>query len=108
VILLMDIFLVVLNEKIRRKLVKLPIHITTNLYLWIESVTHEGLLKVRKIPGYHDEPLKGTRKGQRSIRLSRAYRAIYKIDNNGKIYSQQLTFRGGVNRNEPRSLHASK
>jgi len=34
---------------------------------------------VRKIPGYHDEPLKGDRAGQRSIRLSRAYRAIYEI-----------------------------
>lgn len=34
---------------------------------------------IRKIPGYHDEPLKGDRSGQRSIRLSRAYRAIYEI-----------------------------
>ena len=31
------------------------------------------------MPGYHDEPLKGRRAGQRSIRLSRAYRAIYEI-----------------------------
>lgn len=28
-------------------------------------------------PGFHDEPLKGTRQGQRSIRLNRSYRAIY-------------------------------
>lgn len=41
--------------------------------------------EVRKIPGYHDEPLKGTRTGQRSIRLSKAYRAIYEIDQEGKI-----------------------
>jgi toxin HigB-1 len=27
--------------------------------------------------GFHDEPLKGDRKGQRSIRLNKAYRAIY-------------------------------
>jgi proteic killer suppression protein len=33
----------------------------------------------RRIPGYHDEPLKGARTGQRSVRLSRAYRAIYEI-----------------------------
>jgi len=32
---------------------------------------------VRKIPGHHDEPLKGSRRGQRSIRLSKSYRAIY-------------------------------
>ena len=38
-----------------------------------------GLDEVRKVPGYHDEPLKGDRIGQRSIRLSRAYGAIYEI-----------------------------
>lgn len=38
-----------------------------------------GLDEVRKIPGYHDEPLRGDRRGQRSIRLSRHYRAIYAI-----------------------------
>ena len=32
---------------------------------------------MRKIPGHHDEPLKGSRRGQRSIRLSKSYRAIY-------------------------------
>lgn len=37
------------------------------------------------IPGYHDEPLKGNRTGQRSIRLSKAYRAIYIIDNDDNI-----------------------
>jgi proteic killer suppression protein len=37
------------------------------------------LEEVRKAPGYHDEPLKGDRLGQRSIRLSRSYRAIYEI-----------------------------
>lgn len=40
---------------------------------------------VFKVPGYHDEPLKGTRKGQRSIRLSKSYRAIYIIRSNQSI-----------------------
>jgi len=31
----------------------------------------------RRRPGYHDEPLHGQRQGQRSVRLSRSYRAIY-------------------------------
>ena len=31
------------------------------------------------MPGYHDEPLKGMRAGQRSIRLSKSYRAIYEL-----------------------------
>ncbi len=33
---------------------------------------------------YHDEPLKGQRIGQRSIRLSKSYRAIY-IEHNDDI-----------------------
>jgi len=37
-----------------------------------------GISKTRKRLGYHDEPLRGLRKGQRSIRLSRGYRLIYK------------------------------
>ena len=32
---------------------------------------------MRRLSGYYDEPLKGGRAGQRSIRLSRAYRAFY-------------------------------
>ena len=38
-----------------------------------------GINEVRKISGYHDEPLKDKRKHkrQRSIRLSKAYRAFY-------------------------------
>lgn len=34
----------------------------------------------RLATGYHDEPLVGRRVGQRSIRLSKRYRAFYKIE----------------------------
>ncbi len=40
---------------------------------------------MRKIPDFHDEPLKGNRKGQRSIRLSKAYRAIYEVSEKGQM-----------------------
>lgn len=33
--------------------------------------------KTRMIKSYHDEPLKGDRYGQRSVRLNRKYRLIY-------------------------------
>lgn len=36
-----------------------------------------GIDKMRTIPGFNDEALKGDRRGQRSIRLNKAYRAIY-------------------------------
>lgn len=42
----------------------------------------EGIWEVMKSPGYHDEPLKGDRRGQRSVRLNKAYRLIYRIIEN--------------------------
>jgi len=48
-------------------------------------MTANGLEQTRKQPGFHDEPLKGRRKGQRSIRLSRAYRAVYEIRRDGSV-----------------------
>jgi len=44
---------------------------------WAKAVREKGLEEVRKVPGFHDEPVKGSA-GQRSIRLSRAYRAYYR------------------------------
>ena len=44
-----------------------------------------GLEAVRQRPGYHDEPLKGQRLGQRSVRLNRAYRAIYVEHDDAKV-----------------------
>lgn len=60
-------------------------HIVLKLASWVENVGKIGLSEVRKVPGYHDEPLKGKRKRQRSIRLSKHYRAIYEIGTDKKI-----------------------
>lgn len=68
-----------LTQKVKKQLQKLPKYIVENLIMWVESIENDGLEEVRRIPGYHDEPLLGQRKGQRSIRLSRAYRAIYEV-----------------------------
>jgi proteic killer suppression protein len=73
------IFRVEISRLAEKQLRKLPRHIVDNLLIWVAAVEHDGLEAVRKVPGYHDEPLKGDRTGQRSIRLSRAYRAIYEI-----------------------------
>jgi toxin HigB-1 len=61
---------------------KLPKHVLVKLHLWITFVGEHGLDEVRKIPGYHDEPLSGVRIGQRSIRLNKTYRAFYRIETN--------------------------
>ena len=81
----MDIRRIILSTKAERNLLKVTKHIVLKLNSWVEPVTENGLNYTRKIPGYHDEPLKGDRKGQRSIRLSKSYRAIYVIRENNKI-----------------------
>lgn len=68
-----------------KQIKKHPRHIVECLIAWIDDVEERGIGEVRKTPSYHDEPLKGKRAGQRSIRLSRAYRAIYIIKENKKI-----------------------
>ena len=77
----MDIRNVELSNKALKDLRKLPKVILDKLQSWIEAIEIEGLREVRKLSGFHDEPLKGKRKGQRSIRLNKSYRAIYTIRN---------------------------
>ena len=68
-----------LSKRTRKQLQKVPRYIVENLAAWVDDVEDRGLEEVRKISGYHDEPFHGKRLGQRSIRLSRAYRAIYRV-----------------------------
>lgn len=86
----MDIIDVKLSAKALKDLKKIPLAIVLKLQAWIENVGYVGLNATRKIPGCHDEPLKGKRKGQRSIRLNRAYRAIYMIDKSGAIHFVEI------------------
>ena len=58
---------------------RLPARVVRKLKTWTYLVEEIGLEEVRKIPGYHDEPLVGRRRGMRSIRLSDAYRALYRL-----------------------------
>lgn len=80
-----DIHDVRLSKAAIRDIKKIPIHVKIKLFAWIDDVGSRGLNEIKKIPGYHDEPLKGKRKGQRSIRLSKGYRAIYEIRQDGSI-----------------------
>lgn len=71
--------IVELSSLVKKQLKKLPIHIVVSFQNWVEDVEERGLEEVRKVPGYHDEPLRGELKGFRSIRLSRSYRAYYHV-----------------------------
>lgn len=77
---------VILSERAKRDLRKVPRFIAIKLQEWVEDVEERGVEKVRTIPGYHDEPLQGKLIGYRSIRLSRSYRAYY------RIFGKQIQF----------------
>lgn len=74
-----DIYNVTISKNALKDLRKVPKPILDKLQSWIEAIELEGLREIRKLSGFHDEPLRGKRTGQRSIRLSRSYRAIYTV-----------------------------
>jgi len=81
---------VVLGRNARADLRVAPRHVAAKLLYWLDEVERNGLEETRKQPGFHDEPLKGRRAGQRSIRSSRAYRAIYDIRRDGAVTFVQV------------------
>lgn len=80
---------VAITEAAQKDLRKAPQNVASKLLLWANAEATIGLEEVRKIPGYHDEPLKGDRKGQRSIRLNLQWRAIYVIRPMGRCSSSR-------------------
>jgi len=76
---------VVWRKFVDKQLDKIPDFIVRKFRIWVALVEESGIREVRRNKGFHDEPLKGKREGQRSIRLNRAYRAIYVEMTDGKI-----------------------
>jgi proteic killer suppression protein len=74
-----------ITKQALKDLKRAPLYIQEKFRAWLVAITKAGLLETRKRPGWHDEPLHGDRKGQRSIRLNKKWRAIYIIQNDGSI-----------------------
>ena len=70
---------VVISKRAKKDLKKVPVYVAVKLQAWVNNIEVQGLEEVRKVSGWHDEPLHGKRENQRSIRLSKSYRAIYVI-----------------------------
>ena len=68
---------VVISTNAERDLRRVPRHVAAKLAAWADDVALRGISAVRKIPGFHDEPLRGALARMRSIRLNRGYRAYY-------------------------------
>ena len=74
-----------ITKFVEKQIKKLPNHVLAAYRTWVRTVEIVGIRETRKFPGYHDEPLHGARKGQRSVRLSRAYRIIYEETESGNL-----------------------
>jgi proteic killer suppression protein len=71
---------VLITTRAARSLKKVPKQVSVNFFLWEQEVSKHGLEQVRKIPGYHDEQLRGKLKNYvRSFRLGQGYRGYYSI-----------------------------
>lgn len=70
-----------ITRRALKELDKAPSQVQIKYIAWVKLVEKTGLMETRKIKGFHDEPLVGDRKGQRSIRLNKQWRAIYVIKN---------------------------
>jgi proteic killer suppression protein len=71
---------------------KLPPQVIKKYELWKDIVFAHGPEKLKEFPGFQDERLKGTRKGQRSSRLSLHYRVIYSVERDTvTVYVLEIT-----------------
>lgn len=68
------------HRDIKKTVRKLPLALLEKYELWKEIVSRHGPEKLRELPGFHDEKLKGERAGQRSSRLNLQYRVIYIVE----------------------------
>ena len=75
------------KKLVSKQLSRLPKSVLQHYELWKRIVELEGLAGLKLIKGFHDEALKGKRRGFRSSRLSQKWRVIYKVEKTSfKIY----------------------
>jgi mRNA-degrading endonuclease RelE of RelBE toxin-antitoxin system len=80
------------HHDIAKTVRRLPPWIAKEYEVWKDLIFRHGPEILRQYPGYHDEPLRGDRKGQRSSRLSRQYRVIYFVERQSvTIYVLEIT-----------------
>lgn len=63
----------------------MPFEVRIKFQQWVEFVGDKGLFEAQKFPGFRDHSLKGDRKGQRSVYLSKKWRLIYTTSSKGEI-----------------------
>lgn len=88
---------VVLSKRARKFLEKTQPHIYSVFQVWIQIVEEKGIEYAQKVVKFKDHQLIGRRKGQRSVKLDKLTRIIYKIarDSHNKFIVYVEDIRGG-------------
>lgn len=68
------------HQRLARQLKKLPTDVLKRYEKWKDIVKISGPQGLRLIKGFHDEALFGKWKGNRSSRLNRRFRVIYRVE----------------------------
>lgn len=68
------------HRRVVRQLESLPIDLLKRYEKWKDIVSISGPQGLRLIKGFHDESLRGEWKGNRSSRLGKQFRVIYRIE----------------------------
>jgi proteic killer suppression protein len=72
-------------SKIKKQLKKVPFEVRIKLQQWVLFIEEKGLFEAQKFPGFRDHSLKGDRKGQKSVYLTKKWRLIYTINSDGEV-----------------------
>ena len=68
------------HRNVPKQLRNIPTDILKRYEKWKDIVSISGPQGLRLIKGFHDESLRGERKGYRSSRLGKQFRVIYRIE----------------------------
>ena len=71
-------------KALRKRLI--PVFIADKFYKWRKDVELLGIRATRKIPSYHDEPIKGSATKRRSVRLNQGWRLFYVESEKGECH----------------------
>jgi len=79
------------DRTVQKQILKLPFSMVGSFYDWVHAVEQLGMERVRVLPGYHDEKLKGPLRGLRSVRISKTYRVLYYETEQGLVKVARIT-----------------
>jgi toxin HigB-1 len=89
------------SRRAEKSLTRAPKQVAAKFFYWKQQIEEHGLEFVRKIPGYHDEPLQGKLRDLcRSVRMALGYRAYYRVTET----AVQCVFVEEVNRHDYKKI----